>query len=169
MASFPGIRSAPGWRSCALFLAVYFVLLALLAMCEGSAVGRAAVVVTARTTVWILWLFGTSAVSTGSEIQTAGIRIEVIFECTAFFAICIFLSGVLAFPARLSAKAKGLAVGLPGIFLLNEARIISLMYAHERAPRWYEALHLVIWPVALVFSVAVGWLVWAARTSHARS
>jgi len=168
MNSSSGIRSVLVWRTCAVFLGVYFALLALLALSERSAVGRAAVVATARTTVWTLRLLGVAAVSSGSEIQAPGTRIEVIFECTAFFALSIFLSGVVAFPAPRLAKLKGLAIGLPAIFLLNEARLISLMYVHDLAPRWYEALHLVVWPVTLVLAVAVGWFAWARGASDAR-
>src|SRR5205085_3831504 len=73
---------------------------------------------------------------------------------------------LLAFPVSWSRRLIGLAGALAIILTLNTLRIVSLLAASS--PRLVQNLHVVVWPIGIVFALAlyVAWWMRAADESR---
>jgi exosortase/archaeosortase family protein len=149
--------------TCVRFALAYAILVAGASLIETTLCGRALIHVTAAATAWGLRLFGLTSQVMDTMVLSPGVHVEIIYECTAIFPVVLFLAAVLTFPARMPAKLAGIAIGLPAIFFLNQARLLSLVFVLSFAPSYYEDIHLIVWPSLLVLVLTGGWLVWARR------
>jgi exosortase/archaeosortase family protein len=75
----------------------------------------------------------------------------------------IFISGVLAFPAKWSAKIIGVVGGLLVIQAINMVRIISLFYIGVFFPKLFNSSHVFIWQSLVILAGVTLWIVWAHR------
>jgi exosortase/archaeosortase family protein len=87
--------------------------------------------------------------------------------CNGLITSLIFVSAVLAFPARLGAKVIGVLGGLVAIQLVNLVRILALFYTGVFAPEWFDESHLVIWQSIVILCGVALWMLWA-RAATAR-
>ena len=150
-------------RICAFFVGAYAVMLAGAAALEGTWVAQALMKTTAITTSCALRLMGSESHVEEMTVISSLANAEIIYECTAIFPAALLVAGILSFPTRLSAKAVGVGFGLPAMFILNEVRLVSLLYVRAYLPSQFETAHLVVWPVLLVVIVTGGWLAWAVH------
>ena len=75
----------------------------------------------------------------------------------------IFTAAVIYFPSSLKEKLLGLIIGLAGIFVINQIRLVSLFYIGAYAPGIFETAHLLVWQ-SLMILLAIGlWLIWAYK------
>jgi exosortase/archaeosortase family protein len=90
----------------------------------------------------------------------SSLPIEVTLACSGADALALCFAAILAYPARWTARAAGLALGAAGLLTLNTVRIGTLGRV-AASPRVFDALHLYIWPAALTIAVAAfvfGWM-----------
>jgi exosortase/archaeosortase family protein len=83
-------------------------------------------------------------------------------DCTAWKSFLLLFALVFAMPAAaFVSRLKGLAFGLPVLWLGNQARIVGVVLT-ERATSMQFAMftHDYIWRVFLVFLVLGVWLLW---------
>lgn len=86
--------------------------------------------------------------------------------CTAFDYSWFLIAFIVAFPARVSPKLLGLAIGVPLLLALNVLRISSLYWTGVGSPSNFNFMHEQFWAVLLNFSTicyAVVWIMWAKR------
>jgi exosortase H (IPTLxxWG-CTERM-specific) len=121
----------------------------------------------ARATSFVLNLLGNETRVVGHTIESAKFNIEIITTCTGIFTAAIFLSAVLAYPARWKARLIGAAIGLGGIFSLNIVRLVSLFYIGVYLPDFLERAHLLVWQPLTIFFALCLWLLWVERFAHA--
>ena len=81
--------------------------------------------------------------------------------CNGLITSLIFVSGVLAFPARWPAKLIGVAGGLFAIQLINMVRIISLFYVGVFFPTYFNDAHIYIWQSVVILAGVGLWIGWA--------
>ena len=124
---------------------------------------------TASSSSLALNLLGSSASVDGTVLRSSGFAVDVVGECTAVGPIVLFMGAVLAYPARLRAKAAGLALGILLLSAVNLVRVISLFWIGSAFPQYLDVAHVLIWQTALIVVVIVLWLVWAERVGHARN
>ena len=130
-----------------------------------------------RLMAWSLALFGMFRLPwiTGqlllpmTRLQAAGgtalfgpstLPIEVTLACSGADAVALCLAAILAYPVRWRIRAAGAAAGLALILALNTIRIGTLGRA-VASPRWFEALHVYVWPAVLTLAIGafiVGWM-----------
>ena len=116
----------------------------------------------------ILSAFGRASVS-GASLQYNGFVVQIVEACDGVLPAMIYLSAVLAFPSRWIDKGWGILIGLPAIFLVNLARLVTLMLVGAAWPGVFEQVHIYVWQ-ALVIALAMAvWVFWAERFVRTRS
>jgi exosortase H (IPTLxxWG-CTERM-specific) len=94
----------------------------------------------------------------------SGFSIRVMDTCNASNVTVLLWAAILAFPARWTAKGKGLAAGTVAIHLLNLLRIVSLFYLGQVSAKWFEIAHLYVWESLIVlFTLVIFWF-WVQHT-----
>jgi exosortase H (IPTLxxWG-CTERM-specific) len=115
---------------------------------------------TAETTGLMMHLFGLSPTVKGTLLSAGGFSVKIIAECSAAFMAILFAAFVLSYPASPSHKARGLALGLPVLFLLNNLRIVLIVGAGIHWPRLFHAIHAYIGQIVMIFVVLLAVIVW---------
>ena len=121
----------------------------------------------AHVTSFVLNLLGNRTLVIGHTITASRFSITVVTACTGLFMTAVFLSAVVAYPARFLAKLIGLALGIAGIFTVNIVRLVSLFYIGIYWPSFLDQAHLLVWPSLLIVFSLFLWLFWAGKVTHA--
>jgi exosortase/archaeosortase family protein len=87
--------------------------------------------------------------------------ISVTLACSGADAMALCLGAVLAYPVSWTARLSGAAGGAALIVGLNTLRIGTLGRA-AASPGWFNALHVYVWPAALMLAIA-GYVFWWMR------
>lgn len=87
-------------------------------------------------------------------------QVDVHFGCDALEPIVYFGAAVMAFPAAWKRRLIGLALGIPALFVLNIARIVSLYFVATRRPDWFDAAHRDIWQPLFIAATLGLWFTW---------
>jgi exosortase family protein XrtM len=164
-----------GLRFIALFLGIFAIFSYAWSGTRGSAVER---LVIDQTTVaagaWIIDRISPEegVRAEGPRLISPKVRLSVLNGCEGTESILLFAAAVLAFPAPWRKKPAGLLLGLIWVFLLNQARIVSLFFILRHRPQWFEAMHGTIAPIFIIIAGGIVfsfWLNWASREdNHAR-
>ena len=95
--------------------------------------------------------------------------------CDAIEPMAIFLFAVLLFPATIKSKLRGIAIGIPILFLINQFRIITLYllgYYSEplfgkKREFYFDLVHIQVWPVFFIL-ITLALLAWWIISSMKR-
>ena len=124
-------------------------------------VGRALTERSAALVTGAFSILGEEARRSGNTIYYSGAAFRVVDECTGIEVMALFAAAVLAFPSAWRHRLLGLAIGIPGLVVLNWIRMISLVWVGSSSHRALEIGHVYIWPT-IILTVALGlWLYWA--------
>jgi archaeosortase B (VPXXXP-CTERM-specific) len=119
--------------------------------------------ITANITAFFLKLTGQDIVVRDTLVSSPQFAFQIVDLCTAVMPMLILTAAILAFPSRVKEKLIGLAVGLVGIFLVNQVRLVSLYFIGAYAPSIFETAHLLVWQ-SLMILLAIGlWLIWVFK------
>lgn len=115
----------------------------------------------ARVSGFVLRLLGEDAAVNGCAVSSPRFAVTIYNGCNGLITSLIFMAGVLAFPARWSAKLIGVLGGLIAIQLINLVRIVSLFYIGVFLPQHFNDAHIFIWQsLVILFGISL-WIVWA--------
>jgi exosortase H (IPTLxxWG-CTERM-specific) len=115
----------------------------------------------ARVSGAVLRLFGESATVSGCVVSSPRFAVTIFNGCNGLITSLIFISGVLAFPARWPAKLIGVAGGLLAIQVINLVRIVSLFYIGIFFPALFNDAHTSIWQSVVILAGVGLWIGWA--------
>jgi exosortase H (IPTLxxWG-CTERM-specific) len=121
----------------------------------------------ARVSGGLLTLLGVEATTAGNVIDAEGLRLSIVRSCDALLAMAILAAALVAFPSAWRAKAIGLAVGLPLLFLVNLFRIVALALLGLQSSRLFEIVHVYVFQVFLI-AATVGYFVGWSRMATTR-
>jgi len=162
-----GHRDRAGSRSlrrfAALFIGCSVGLFALYWISEALHGFRHVNTVHASATAALLRGLGIGAEARGTSIVLAHGILEIVAECTGIYVLILFAAGVVAFPADVRTRLRGLAFGLPCIVAVNFVRLVSLGLVVHLRPAWLPWFHEYLWQVLFVGLVATLFAVWVAR------
>jgi exosortase/archaeosortase family protein len=99
---------------------------------------------------------------------TSSLPVDVTLACSGADAIALCLAAVFAYPASWRMRLTGGGAGLALILGLNVVRIGTLGRA-AASPPWFDALHVYVWPAALLLAIAgyvFGWMHLADRRDN---
>jgi exosortase/archaeosortase family protein len=152
--------------SCAVFFAIVGLFIFLYSRLITSQPFNGFMAVTARLTGLMLNLTGRGVKVEGTVVSSSQFGFQIVDLCTAIMPMMIFTAAVLAFPSRIKEKIFGLLLGLAGIFVVNQIRLVSLFYIGAYAPGIFETAHLLVWQ-SLMILLAIGfWLIWVYKYVH---
>jgi exosortase/archaeosortase family protein len=100
-----------------------------------------------------------------------GFSFVVIPDCGAVQSMAIFMSAILAFPARWWKRLVGILVGLPILYWVNAFRLafLAVIGALDHGGKWFKFTHEYIWQgIYIVFVVAL-WMAWVEFLVRRRS
>lgn len=117
----------------------------------------------------MLRLLGRTVIADGHCIYSAQSALAILKGCDALQPSGLFLSAILATPARLRAKVIGALTGVAVLLALNVVRILTLYFLVELQPAWFEVAHEAVWPTAFVFLALILWLAWSRRVLPQRA
>ena len=109
----------------------------------------------------ILKLFGEDITINGVLLWSPRFAVTIYNGCNGLITSLIFISGVLSFPARWSAKVIGVIGGLLAILVINLIRIISLWYIGIYLPQFFSQSHIFIWQSLVILAGVTLWIIWA--------
>ncbi|MBK6960462.1 MAG: exosortase H [Gammaproteobacteria bacterium] len=149
------------------FLILFMVILTTLFTVEMLAPVQQAVVLPwtgllADLSGWLMQLFDNEVAVNGKIIRSTTSSFGVSIEpgCNGVEAMIVLLAAIIAFPAPLLYKLKGLLAGFVAIQALNLARIISLFYLGLWNATLFEWAHLYIWQALIMLDALIVFLVW---------
>lgn len=119
----------------------------------------------------LLSFLGDAVQSTGNQIYSKQVTLEVQAGCDAVEPAVLLMLGILAAPVHRRAKVIGLGIGVPILLILNLVRIVTLFLAARRSMDLFQLLHIEIWRpvfVLLLLSLWVVWAVWATGPESRR-
>ena len=116
----------------------------------------------------ILQKCGTECAVNGTSVLTASFSIDIVQGCDALYATMLFWSAVVAFPAGWRQKLAGLAGGAIVLFVLNVARVVSMLYIGRAFPAVFDVVHLYAWQALFILMTLAIWLVWASWSLHGK-
>ena len=112
---------------------------------------------------WILKALGMTVYASGVTISGEGFSVEILGNCNAIFETMLFLSAIIAFPARLKEKALGGILGTAFIYLLNLMRVVILFLVGVYAPQYFDESHVYVSQTIFIVMVAIFWLLWIGK------
>jgi exosortase H (IPTLxxWG-CTERM-specific) len=154
----------PEARFLILFLAILgvsFTVVALRQVNDAFVTPYTAVI--ARMSGFVLRIFGEKATVSGCVVSSPRFAVTIFNGCNGLITSLIFISGVLAFPAKISAKLIGVIGGLLTIQLINLVRIVSLFYIGVFLPQYFDDAHIFVWQSLVIVAGISLWMVWAHK------
>lgn len=142
-------------------LAVSFTVVALKPVNDGVVVPYTTFI--ASISGHILRLLGEDLTTNGCVLSSPRFAVTIYNGCNGLITSLIFISGVIAFPATLRAKAIGVVGGLLAIQAINQIRIVSLFYIGVFAPQFFNESHVFIWQSLVILAGVSLWVLWAHR------
>ena len=155
-------RERAGIRFCALFALYTVVAFALIYAAQN-------VVVTPlnRHLAWMtekcLRLVGAQAFSSGATVAMSTFSVEIRNNCNAIFEVGLYAAAVWAYPASVRERLTGTLVGAAVLYVVNLARILTLLALGVLNYSWFEATHLYVWQILFLLVVATCWISWVSR------
>ena len=116
----------------------------------------------------ILNLAGYDTAVKGTFLTSTGASLNIGTGCNGLEAVIIFISAILAFPAKLKSKLLGLLLGFMGIFIVNQTRVIGLYLVSRYASQYLDLAHTYIGQTYVIISGVALWILWAEKVSDVR-
>lgn len=142
-------------RSLLLFLILFFALQWGWEGMRGTWVERLVVhqATVAPAAAVISWLTPeTGAQASGASIKAQGGGINILNGCEGTEVMFLMIAAIVAARLPWRMALTGLSLGLIWVFVLNQARILTLFYVFRHDRSWFELLHTAILPAILVAS-----------------
>lgn len=108
-------------------------------------------------------VFGAQSELSDNKVWTGKFAVTVVPACTGQFTLLILFSMLMAFPASLSMKLRGLVTGFLLILGLNLIRLVSLFFIGEAYPEIFDDVHLYVWQAITITVALLFWYFWARR------
>lgn len=111
---------------------------------------------------WLMSFFDGNVLTAGKVISSKsnGFAVSIEPGCNGVEAMIVLLAAILAFPAPILYKLKGLFWGFVAIQGMNLVRIISLFYLGQLSKELFDWAHLYIWQALIMLDALVVFLVW---------
>ncbi len=108
----------------------------------------------------LIKLFDNNVVVENTTIITQKISMILSFGCEGSEALVIFLAGVIAFPADLKYKLKGVLIGGSLLYFLNLLRVLILYLVASIDVSLFDIFHNEILPILYIVISVIAWYFW---------
>ena len=116
----------------------------------------------AKISAAIILPFDSSVIAYGKILQfkDSGFAVSIEAGCNGVEATIVLVAAVIAFPATWGARLGAISLGFLAIQAMNLARIISLFYLGDWNMRFFEWIHLYLWPALIMLDVLIVFIVY---------
>jgi len=100
------------------------------------------------------------------SLRAAGGGLNILNGCEGTEALLLLVAAFAVVPLTWRQRLTGLLLGTGVVFGANQARILLLFYAYRASHAWFDPLHALITPIAVVLLVSAyfyAWLVYCDR------
>ena len=97
-----------------------------------------------------------------------GGSIRIANGCDGMETLFLLIAGFVVAPLSWRMRFLGALAGVPLVYVLNQARILGLFYAHSNDTDLFDLLHGVVTPVIMVLSVFAYFYVWLPPSHQTR-
>lgn len=111
----------------------------------------------------VVRLVGVHAASAGGVVSLAGFAVEIKNNCNAIYEVGLYTAAVWAYPASARDRLLGTVIGAAVLYVVNFARILTLLTVGLLYRSWFEATHLYAWQAIFLLVVGTCWIVWVSR------
>ncbi len=110
----------------------------------------------------IVLLFDSHAIAQGVVLRDlqSGFAVSIQPGCNGIEAIIVLIAAIIAYPAPVKAKIKGIIIGFIAIELLNVLRIISLFYLGQWNQTAFDWAHQYVWQALIMLDVLIVFILW---------
>lgn len=115
----------------------------------------------ASATAWMFRVAGQEAYALGASLQVNGTPVTIATGCNGLEAAALYLAATFAHPARFTAQIAGIAIGLIGIALVNQLRVVGLVLVAMKRPDFLFEAHNYIGQTFVIVMGTVLWVFWA--------
>lgn len=116
---------------------------------------------TAQASATMLELSGLPVTQEQTRLSHAGgFSCEIDYACTALIPVLLLAAAILAWRSTWRARLAGVVGGALMLLLLNQLRLVSLVWLGVHAPTWFEAAHVWLWPGLLLLAATGYWYLW---------
>jgi exosortase H (IPTLxxWG-CTERM-specific) len=115
---------------------------------------------TAGSTGLMMHLAGMAPVVKGTLISAGGFSVKIITECSAVFISILFASFVISYPAPLPCKFKGMALGIAALIVINNLRVMLVVFVGIHFPSLFSYAHVYIGQIVMIFVVFLCVIIW---------
>jgi exosortase family protein XrtM len=109
------------------------------------------------------------ASASGYLLQAPGVRLDILNGCDGLEALFLVVAAFAVAPLDWRRRLGGAALGVPVVFAVNQARILTLFYAFRSHPPLFAALHATVTPIAVIVLVCCYFYAWLAHSSRSPS
>ena len=122
--------------------------------------------VLARISGLLLDWMGQDVSVTGAQISNARFAVLVSDGCDAIQICALLSAAVIAFPAPLQRRLRGVVLGILWLQLLNFVRIVSLFLIGAYFASGFSPAHKVVWPTFLIVVTIATWIFWVRQEAR---
>ena len=120
---------------------------------------------TVRPAVWLVNIITPQvhARAVGISLRAPGGGLNILNGCEGMEALFLLLAAFIVAPISLRSRLIGLVLGIPLVYVVNQARILTLFYVYRADHSLFDPLHGMVTPIAVVLMVCCYYYAWLAR------
>lgn len=157
------------WRSAAFFLLTVAGLHGLWTAARGTPLERAVIdQATVHAAVALINRIApeVGAYPEGSRVRAPGGGINILNGCEGTEVLFLLVAGLAISRASWRQRGWGLLIGTLLVFVLNQARVVTLFFTYRDDPALFAQLHGFVTPVVLVVVTLLYFLAWLDWTKR---
>ena len=106
----------------------------------------------------------------GHQLSEPGGGLNIVSGCDGIEALILLIAGFAVAPLPLATRCSGILAGIPVVYVLNQARILALFFAHHHDRELFEVMHGIVTPLLMVVGIILFFYLWLGReTSGTRA
>ena len=104
-----------------------------------------------------------------STVAAAGGGLNIINGCDGTEVLFLLWAALLVVPVPWKQRLIGFVVGTAVVYVVNQARILTLFYAYRKDMPLFDLLHGTVTPIAVVLLVCAYFYGWLTYSQHQRA
>jgi exosortase/archaeosortase family protein len=124
-------------------------------------------VLTAQLTAFMLATIGLPVMREAATlVHASGFACEIDVACTALIPAVLLAASMSMLRTTPRAHLMGIIPGVLLMMLVNQLRLVSLVWLGVHAPGYFEVAHSLLWPALLILTGGGYGLIWLRATRH---
>jgi exosortase/archaeosortase family protein len=100
------------------------------------------------------------------SLRARGGGLDILNGCDGLEALFLLIGAFAVVPLPWRLRVPGLLLGTAVVYLVNQARILTLFYAYRADHALFDTLHASVTPIAVILLVAGYFYVWLVHSSR---